>query len=161
MSYLGIDPGISESAPGALAVVDYDGSSAIMDMPVVDKMVDCAHIVRWLETFGPLRAVIEVQQSMPAQSSTSGFKLGQCYGALLAVLQVLEISYEALRPTTWKKAMGVAGTDKEKDRAMAMRLFPTASLSRVKDHGRADALLLAELARRRYLSFGAVEVMEE
>ena len=42
----------------------------------------------------------------------------------------------------WKRALGL-GKDKEQARLRAMQLFAGADLRRKKDHGRAEALLLA------------------
>lgn len=52
-------------------------------------------------------------------------------------------------PATWKKAMQL-GPDKNKARAAAIKLFPflKGDLARVKDHNRAEALLLAAYLRR-------------
>lgn len=53
-------------------------------------------------------------------------------------------------PSVWKRAMGLSGKDKNVSRSKAVQLFPRAGprLSRVKDHNRAEALLLAEYLRR-------------
>jgi crossover junction endodeoxyribonuclease RuvC len=56
---------------------------------------------------------------------------------------------EEVVPTVWKKAMGLAGKDKEAARLKACGLFPHAGLSLKKDHNRAEALLLADYLRRR------------
>ncbi len=58
------------------------------------------------------------------------------------------LSVEEVRPSVWKPRMGVPGSDKEKSRRKALALFPKADVLRKKDHGRADALLLAEDLRR-------------
>ena len=47
-----------------------------------------------------------------------------------------------VRPAIWKRTLGL-GKDKEASRLKAIQLFPTADLRRKKDHGRAEALLLA------------------
>lgn len=53
------------------------------------------------------------------------------------------------KPGVWKEAFGLLGKEKEDDRHKALSFFPTADILRVKDHDRADALLLVEYLRRR------------
>lgn len=53
-------------------------------------------------------------------------------------------------PQAWKKMFGLLGKDKEASRLKAIELFPHYEqfLSRKKDHDRAEAILIAEYARR-------------
>ena len=74
------------------------------------------------------------------------------YGIWIGILEALKIPYTEVPPQTWKRLL-MAGERKEKDasRAVARRLWPDQTeeaLSRRKDHGRADAALIAEYARR-------------
>jgi crossover junction endodeoxyribonuclease RuvC len=48
-------------------------------------------------------------------------------------------------PVTWKKALGLPGGAKNKGvvRARAQRLYPQAPLTRVMDHNRAEAIMIA------------------
>jgi len=50
-------------------------------------------------------------------------------------------------PQIWKKAFSL-GKDKEQTRLRAQQLFPGTALRRKKDHGRAEALLLALYGQR-------------
>lgn len=52
-------------------------------------------------------------------------------------------------PNVWKAFMGLQNQDKTASLAKARKLFPKASLKRGKDHGRAEALLLAAYLKRR------------
>ena len=66
-------------------------------------------------------------------------------------MAALSIPYVAPRPQEWQRGLvdRKAGKDiKAASLATARRLFPGASLAREKDHGRADALLIAWWARR-------------
>jgi crossover junction endodeoxyribonuclease RuvC len=54
----------------------------------------------------------------------------------------LQIPYTPVRPVVWKKTFSL-GKDKEASRLRAMQLFPGADLRQKKNHGRAEALLLA------------------
>jgi hypothetical protein len=80
---------------------------------------------------------------MPKQGVASTFKFGTAYGALLAVTALCEIPTHLVSPRKWKTHFAL-DSDKEKSRALAIRLWPGCGFfSRVKDHGRAEAALLA------------------
>ncbi len=70
------------------------------------------------------------------------FTVGVGFGVWLGVLSTLGLSYTRVRPAIWKRALGL-GKDKEASRLRVQQLFPGADLRRKKDHGRAEALLLA------------------
>ena len=91
-----------------------------------------------------LFAVVEQVQAMPKQGSSSGFRFGASFGIILGVLGALEIPYVLVHPSKWKKAMGL-DANKDKARTMAIQRWPGASsyLTRKKDSGRAESLLLA------------------
>lgn len=133
---IGIDPG----ATGAIALLGDD--VRVWDMPSNPR--DLYEILREL-TFAT--AMVEQAQSMPGQGVSSMFKYGVGYGQILGVLAGLAIPYMTVTPAVWKRKMSVT-KDKEATRALARQLWPTAELSRKKDHGRAEALLIAEYARR-------------
>jgi len=82
---------------------------------------------------------------MPKQGASSGFKFGRATGALEGVLACCEIPLTVIEPTAWKKFHQLRGGDKESSRQRALQLFPSAHalLARKKDHGRAEAPLIA------------------
>ena len=90
---------------------------------------------------------IEESQSMPGQGVRSMFTIGLGFGVWLGILAALELPFTRVRPALWKTAIGLRGKDKEASRLRAQQLFPTADLRRKKDHGRAEALLLALYGR--------------
>lgn len=155
--YAGIDPGFGQGAPGAIAVVspDYPGWWDCIDMPVHDKVVNAtavyAFVCEWSGAEDRLVAALERQGARPGEGVSSSFNAGRGYGALIATLQIAGIPYEIVGAATWKKAMGCSGTDKEKDVARAIELFPDSErlFKFKKYHGRADALLIAEFLRRK------------
>lgn len=138
---LGIDPGIS----GGLAFyfpTEPDKISA-EDMPVAAGEVDAATLAQRINQFRPTLAVIERVASMPGQGVASTFKFGASYGIARGVTLALGVPTYLVAPTKWKPHFGI-GADKEKARALALRLWPTsAHFSRKKDHNRAEAALLA------------------
>jgi hypothetical protein len=69
------------------------------------------------------------------------------------LLQAYGIAYELIRPQKWKKEFSITG-DKNSSIAVCKRLFPDVSLlrterSRKDDDNLAEALLMAEYARRK------------
>jgi len=145
VAFLGIDPG----ATGCAALI-YDAGYELMDWPgdpalVVSKLAD------WLARFEIKLAALEKVGAMPGQGVVSMFSFGQNVGTWHGILAALAIPYACPRPQDWQRGLvdKKAGKDtKAASLATARRLFPDASLSRKKDHGRADALLLAWWARR-------------
>lgn len=148
--YIGIDPGLT----GALAVLDDTlDVVALYDTPTLTlkasrgtrQEYDLPGMVRLLQPYAGHSAhvVIEESQAMPGQGVRSTFTTGLGFGAWLALLAALEIPYTRVRPAVWKRMFMLRGHDKEAARLLAQQLFPSADLRRKKDHGRAEALLLA------------------
>lgn len=136
---LGIDPGVT----GGIAFLYNSGTIVAEDIPTVAGEVDVDTIVRRIRSFSPSLAVIERASSMPKQGVASTFKYGVAYGALRAVVAVLEIPCHLVTPGKWKGHFRL-DSDKEKSRALAIRLWPGSGFfSRKKDHGRAEAALIA------------------
>ena len=150
MIVIGVDPGVS----GAVAILDGIWLVAVHDMPVAivgksrkrrdvlegqlaDLLRPHPDAVCWIEQVG----------AMPGQGVSSTFLFGACYGLCRGVAAGLGLRVELVTPQAWKRHHGLLGTDKDAARAVASRLFPGASLARVKDGGRADALLIAEYGR--------------
>lgn len=79
---------------------------------------------------------------MPGQGTRSMLTIGLDFAVMLGILAALALPSTRVRPAIWKRTLGV-GKDKEQARLRAMQLFPGADLRRKKDHGRAEALLLA------------------
>lgn len=148
---IGIDPGIS----GAIAAVTDGGALLwVEDMPVRDagkkarkqREIDGAELARLLRPhLADIRcAWVEEVSAMPGQGVSSMFSLGDSRGTIRGVLEALGISVERVPPQRWKRVYGLAA-DKEAARALAIRLYPLWShmLGRKKDHGRAEAVLIA------------------
>jgi crossover junction endodeoxyribonuclease RuvC len=135
---LGIDPGIT----GGIAFLYPDRIEA-HDIPVVDGSVDVDTLVRLVRERAPRLAIVEKAQAMPKQGVVSVFKYGTAFGALCAVTALCEIPTYLVSPRKWKNHFGL-DADKEKSRALAIRLWPGCGLfERKRDHGRSEAALLA------------------
>jgi crossover junction endodeoxyribonuclease RuvC len=144
-AFLGIDPGQS----GAAALIVADGSLLVEDWP--GDPVAAADLLRsWAIHHHIRMAALERVASRPGQGVSSVFAFGTNYGIWQGLLAALSIPYTLPTPQAWQKGVIVPsdGPDpKSRALAVARRLFPAADLSRKKDHGRADALLLAYHAR--------------
>lgn len=148
---IGIDPGMS----GAVAVLADGEPLSVFDMPRNDDEVDAGALAEELRLIfrdhpgAHVSACIESVNAAPIngrrQGTTSMFNFGQSYGKAKAVIEVLRIPCAFVVPSKWKRDFGIAGEDKDEARQLAIRRFPSAKqwLGRKKDHGRADALLLA------------------
>lgn len=141
---LGVDPGAS----GAIAFYcpDRPADIEVHDTPLADGQVDAAALARIVRASGATEAMIERVGAMPKQGVSSTFKFGMAYGAVLAACGVLMLPLRQETPGRWKKHFRL-DADKEKARALAIRTWPASScFSRKKDHGRAEAALIALFA---------------
>lgn len=149
MIYIGIDPG----KDGALAILWGENRK-------IDVSIFCMEAYRYLlriasgEKYqGKVKCCLERVGAMPGQGVTSMFRFGENYGFIQGLLTAYSIPYELVTPQKWKKEFQITG-DKNSSIAVCKRLFPDVSLRRTdrckKDHdGMAEALLMAEYARRR------------
>jgi crossover junction endodeoxyribonuclease RuvC len=147
---LGIDPGIR----GGLAIVAVaDGVAPqlidAINIPVVGvgakERVDAIAIRAWVAQYSPRHALLERAQAMPKQGASSGFKYGRAVGAIEAAITLCAIPLTIVEPSIWKKFHSLYAADKESSRQRALQLFPAAHalLARKKDHGLAEAALIA------------------
>lgn len=149
--FIGVDPGFS----GGIAILNSSGlgpEAAVGDMPTVagakgKTELDLHAVLRmtgvmvagtatemWLERVG----------ARPGQGVSSMFRFGQQLGALEMAAAAHGHVLRYVTPTTWKAYFGLSA-DKGVARGYAMKRFPQLAdkLSRVKDDGRAEALLIA------------------
>ena len=143
--YIGFDPG----KDGAAAFL-WNGENLLVPF---DKAVYIDVVKSFRNKGFEARAVVEHVGAMPGQGSVSMFNFGTSFGWLQGMLEALEIPYELVLPQKWKKEFGCT-SDKNTSIDVAKRLFPKVSLFRTerckKEHdGMAEALLMAEYARRR------------
>lgn len=140
--FMGVDPGISGAVafyfPAAPLMVSAD------DVPIVAGEIDAATLAARIGQMKPDMAIIERVASRPGQGVSSMFKFGTAYGTVRGVVAALNIPVRFVTPATWKKHYRL-GPDKEQARARALELWPGRSelFRRKKDHGRAEAALLA------------------
>lgn len=146
MIYIGIDPG----KKGAYAFVADDGNGAEVypwdDDGFVASMMALAQ--------GRCVACVEKVGAMHGQGVRSMFTFGKSAGFIEGVLEALGIGYQLIPPKTWKAEFGL-NSDKADSIAVCKRLFPGVNLlpterCRKDSDGMAEALLMAEYARRKF-----------
>ena len=159
--FLGIDPGKS----GGLAVLDAHGAVlAVKSMPDTERDI-ADFLAEWdsgfavIEKVGPNRNRTKGQAP---QGSSSMFTFGRNYGFLRGSLVALRIAFEDVLPVKWQRPMGIAApaknetstAKKNRHKQKAQQLWPSIRIT----HATADALLIAEYARR---TFGQLTTRRE
>lgn len=158
MIVVGIDLGVT----GAVSAVDSRGSSVIHDLPIVQddsgKRLDAPSFIRMLRTLIPAAEsgcvvtenvhVMRVAGRAMAHSTETTL-VGLRY-AVHAACDIARIRMHFVSPQAWKAHYGIKG-DKTgaAARQIAQTLYPMRSdeLKRVKDHNRAESLLIAHYGK--------------
>lgn len=158
---IGIDPGVTGAAAAIL-----DGEVQVHDAPTFlrkgsDKrrfsIAGAAGLIgAWVSgarrAGHDVRAYLELAMAMPSDDAggrrgmgaTSAFGYGEGFGAWQGIFAALDVQATRVAPGKWKRDMGL-GRDKRESIRLAISLYPQLAtiLSRVKDNGRAEAVLLA------------------
>lgn len=144
MIYIGIDPGKS----GAIAIIkDREIRLASFSEDLYKKWLF------YISNSGEKSfCVLEKVGAMPGQGVTSMFNFGANFGYIQGLLKAYEVPYELVTPQKWKKEYSVT-SDKNTSVAVAKRIFPYVNFKKSDrckkdDDGLAEALLMAEYARR-------------
>ena len=156
MIYCGIDPGIT----GALVGVDEDKNVLFCFDTPSKKIkedgnrydgIEMGKIIRWTADYAYLRGhniayIIERVGVMPRDGRVAAFSFGEGFGLWKGTLNGAKIPYGVVLPIVWKRSYGLIGKEKNASTELARQLYPefgTTHLKRIKDHNRAEALLLA------------------
>ena len=152
MIIVGCDAGIT----GALCLINtlYQEKCCILDMPTERKngrneidfqQLDLAFLTMAFDQPNKIFCVEKVH-AMPQNGSIAGFKLGMAYGAVIAMAVSHGFCVVDVTPQVWKKYFGLLKTDKHESLRLARDRLPhlASYLTRVKDHNRAEAALIAE-----------------
>ena len=149
MVYLGVDPGFT----GAWGLINHHGNYVgCGDMIHNDKWIDINSAYREISLIrenDDMMIVVEAVHAMPKQGVSSSFKFGIAYGQALSLAQRFLVDWELVVPRVWKGDLSLT-SDKNDSLNMARQRWPEAPLGRIKDNGRAEALLLAEWLRQAY-----------
>lgn len=152
--YCGIDPGLT----GALAFLDISSSPTIYiyDMPTLEvttgdskrKIMQPEKLVDMIDARvlpnQPFKGLIENVHSTPNDGHVGAFTFGKATGIVIGVFTGTGLPLDQVTPGKWKKDMRVPA-DKDEAITVASRLLPMCKSmwSRKKDHGRAEAALIA------------------
>ena len=147
MIVIAIDPGLS----GAIAVFIDDVLVAVVDMPTHEltrnnktkRQISASGLAAIFRDHKPDHVVVEKVSAMPGQGVTSMFSFGRSFGLIEGIVGAFEIPATYVMPSVWTKGIG-RGLGKDASRARACELYPVweKSFARVKDDGRADAVLI-------------------
>ena len=149
MVYIGIDPG------------RYGGYAAINGDAVETHIWNDEGFIEWLKKIEkPAKICLEGVHAFPSDNATgyrgvtSTFNFGKSAGFIEGVIQTLGVPYERVDPRRWKGEFGL-DSDKQKSIDLCKQLFPNVSLipsarARKDSDGMAEALLMAEYARRNF-----------
>ncbi|MDH1911557.1 hypothetical protein [Stenotrophomonas sp. GD03794] len=158
---ISIDPGLT----GAIAALVDGAPGPVIDMPLQtvgeSQEVDARAIALFIRASRDMNpgaavsGVIERVRAMPPKRGPDGkeerkagpqssFNFGDHYGKAKAVFELLGVPYLRAEPASWKRWFGLTNQGKDAARLLAIQRFPSAAdqLTRKKDNGRADALLI-------------------
>jgi crossover junction endodeoxyribonuclease RuvC len=149
VSIIGIDPGNE----GALAGLSHAGDVVDMkDMPCIAdgtrgrRTINAALVAAIVRRWAPTAAYIELIGPRPTDAKVAAFSFGRCRGCLEGIFGAMGIPVTMLTVPTWRRAVGLpAGATKGMARGEAIRRWPAKAelFARAKDHGRAEAALIA------------------
>lgn len=167
MIYIGIDPGLGGAVgvlndgpilggpPTPLCPMVYDTPTALVKGSKTKRKHLPSAMAFILEPFkdwsNDVLVILENVHSMPSQGVSSSFSFGEGKGLWEGIVAAYHLPLELVSPQRWKKTiMADQGREKDAARFKAQQLFPTLTeqLTRKKDDGRAEAILLAEYGRR-------------
>jgi crossover junction endodeoxyribonuclease RuvC len=147
MIVLSIDPGLS----GAIAVFTNDLLVAVIDTPTHEltrngktkRQISASGLAAIFRDYKPDHVIVEKVTAQPGNGSVSMFSFGRSFGLIEGIVGAFEIPATYVMPAVWTKGIG-RGAGKDASRARACELYPShqKSFSRVKDDGRADAVLI-------------------
>ena len=156
--WIGIDPGLK----GAIAVLMHSCGPEVADMPVekvsasrkrINAGMLAAEICDLRDSYSVALVAVEQLGVRPKNSALSSATTGAGWGMIIGVLAALRVPYVIVRPQEWQGLVlaGQPGEKKNKALLYAENRWPNVELSTPRDRvldGRADALCIAESARR-------------
>lgn len=148
--FVGVDPGKHGSI-----VFTYPGMFGqglwikhVYDMPLKGGKVDPVGVVNILRERSAQTVLVTYEdnhQSFGNEGRSSLWAFAACCGALPYVMEALNLRALPVGPKTWKAHYGLIGSTKKGSLELARKMFPGSAnlLTRAKDEGRAEALLIA------------------
>jgi crossover junction endodeoxyribonuclease RuvC len=142
--FLGIDPG----RQGAIAVLDGE----TMEITCHDMPDTTANLHNLIAGLPLIKLAILEKPFFPSMIGiTNAVRIAEAYGTLKGALAWRDIPAREVTPANWKKRLGLS-SNKAASRDKASMLCPDSAgvWARVKDDGRAEAALLAWLAKDKF-----------
>lgn len=141
---IGIDPGLY----GALAYIG-NHSVDIVDAPQVNKEWDYQRMLGLLKLGveqGWEDVCIEKVRGFPTDGGARAFNFGFGFGCWIMACNAVGLRVHQVLPVTWKKFFNLLGRNKSASIKEALERFPKCEkfLGRLKDDGRAEALLIGQ-----------------
>jgi len=158
MTWIGIDPGVT----GGIVCLTDDGAPLwFQRTPVMPGSGRTEFDLRGMSQLildtctpgqGLPRCAIEKVHAMPRDGRVGAFSFGKGYGIWLGLLTAHAVSYQEVLPQRWQARMlaGLPRGPHTKRSALqrCQTLFPAINLTLKRDHGIADAALIAEYYRQ-------------
>jgi crossover junction endodeoxyribonuclease RuvC len=169
MVILGVDSGVS----GALAAVTVSGQILWTDhMPTIThtsprgkrtRLVDVDGLKAAIVAYSPAHAVIEAAASRPNQGVAGVFAYGRAYGVVEGVMGACDVPFTVVPPQVWKRHFSLSkkADDYRAAKAESLNLVRSmygVDLPLVKDHGRAEAILIARWRIDTWIQKGVLRV---
>lgn len=161
MILVGIDPGLDGALASYCTDDAYVPTIHVQAMPTMRigkrRAYDVPRLARMVDeydqygTAGSVLVVLEQVHAWPGQGVVSSYRLGYGVGLLEGIIaEIGTYRLEKVTPQRWRKVM-LDGRPKGKASSVqrARELFPGVELKN-REHGKAEALLLAEFGRRLY-----------
>lgn len=161
MTYIGLDNGVT----GTIAILDGD-TSIFLETPVFESLgyqkskvrhinrIDTVKLEELFSKYDPMATRVVIERPMiNAMRFQASISAARSLEATLIVLERLKLGYEYIDSGAWQKALLPAGLKgapvlKKASKEIGIRMFPVHE-ELIRKHGDADALLIAEWARRR------------
>jgi len=162
MLIISCDPGLT----GAMSLMDHNRNLLdCIDLPVCGNGLETGSMKKWIDIEALLRifagwsgvhdfpreSVIGCIERPVAAPAMRGAKFGiptqttaaqfDTFGVLRTMMHMRCNAVHCVSPSEWKRFYDF-GKDKNAARNTCLRLFPTAPVGRVKDHNRAEAILI-------------------
>jgi crossover junction endodeoxyribonuclease RuvC len=162
MITLGIDIGLT----GAVAAVD-SRSAVVHDIPTTPdgkgRRIDGRALLVLIREMVPIgESALLLFEDVRARPQGNGGSHGNSMhsqgsmmrsrGIVEAVADITRLKVEVVQPQTWKRHFELLKTEKGESLKRAREMFPliAADLKRVKDHNRAESLLIAAYGREKF-----------
>jgi crossover junction endodeoxyribonuclease RuvC len=140
-----------------MAIVDEHRVVRVVDLPIYQirsgkklrSELDLGGLREQLTSEAIDHVFIEQVSTRPGEGRVSAFRFGQTAGMIIAAVAVLRLPYSLITPQKWQRIAG-CGPSPDEARRRCGQLYPDAAqyLTRKRDAGRADAILIARAGLR-------------